>query len=312
MLRIIFMGTPDFAVPILKTIHESEYEVLAVVTQPDRPKGRGMKATESSVKLWALKAGLNVIQPLKAKDPEFIGMIKQLSPDLIITAAYGQIIPQALLDIPQLGCINVHASLLPEYRGASPIQHAILDGKTETGITIFYMNEGLDTGDIILQLPTVIMPEENAQNLHDKLSLLGAQAISQALAMFELGKPKAYPQDNQKASYCRKIDPSMGKIDWSKESTAVKNHVRAMNPWPGAYSTLNDKYIKISSVKETDFDGFYEPGLIVAGDEKNGIVVACGKGCLRILKLQKSGGKVMNDTDFLRGYPILPGRSFFR
>ena len=311
MLRILFMGTPDFAVPALKAVHESGHELPSVVTQPDRPKGRGLKSTASSVKQWAINAGLHVIQPPNAKDPEFIEMVKQMSPDLIITAAYGHIITQELLDIPSLGCINVHASLLPEYRGASPIQHAILDGKSITGITVFFMDAGMDTGDIILQLSISIMPEENAQNLHDKLSMLGAEAIRQVLAMFEIGKPKAYPQNNQKATYCKKIDSSMGKIDWTKEALRIKNHVRALTPWPGAYSTLGGKYIKLSSVRETDFKGSYKPGLIVTFDERNGIVVACGEGFLRLLKLQKSGGKVMNDTDFVRGYPILPLISYF-
>ncbi len=170
----------------------------------------------------------------------------------------------------------------------------------------------MDTGDIILQLPISIMPEENAQDLHDKLSLSGAQAVRQVLPMFEAGKPKAYPQDNQKATYCKKIDPSMGKIDWTKEASKIKNHVRALNPWPGAYSTLCDKHIKISLVREADFEGDYEPGLIVSCDERNGIVAACGEGFLRLLKLQKSGGKVMSDTDFLRGYPILPKKMYFK
>jgi len=311
MLRILFMGTPDFAVPTLKAIHESVHELLAVVTQPDRPKGRGLKSTASSVKQWANKAGLHIIQPPNAKDSEFIKMVKNMYPDLIITAAYGHIITQELLDIPSLGCINIHASLLPEYRGASPIQHAILDGKSTTGITVFLMDAGMDTGDIILQMPISIMPEENAQNLHDKLSVLGAEAIRQVLAMFEIGKAKAYPQDNQKATYCKKIDSSMGKIDWTSEALRIKNHVRALTPWPGAYSTLGDKFIKLSLVRETDFIGCYKPGTIVAFDERNGIVVACGEGFLRLLKLQKSGGKVMNDTDFVRGYPILPLSSYF-
>jgi len=311
MLRIVFMGTPDFAVPTLKVILESGHRVMAVVTQPDRPKGRGLKPTASSVKQWAIDAGLHVVQPPNARDPDFIKTVMQMSPDLIITAAYGHIITQELLDIPSLGCINVHASLLPEYRGASPIQHAILDGKTITGITIFFMDAGMDTGDIILQLPASIMPEENAQNLHDKLSVLGAEAVRQVLSMFEAEKPIAYPQDSQKATYCRKIYPSMGKIEWTKDAIRIKNHVRALTPWPGAYSILGDKYIKLTLVRETNFEGTYEPGLIVTCDERNGIVVACGEGFLRLLKLQKSGGKVLNDTDFVRGYPILPLKSYF-
>jgi len=311
MLKIIFMGTPDFAIPSLSVIHESGNELLAVVTQPDRPKGRGHRVTCSPVKKWALNAGLQVIQPTNARDMEFVKVIKQLSPDLIITAAYGQIIPQDLLSIPPLGCVNIHASLLPEYRGASPIQHAILDGKLTTGITIFFMDAGMDTGDIILQLPVSIIPEENAQELHDRLAVLGSLAIRQTLEMLKDGKPKAVPQDNKIATYCKKIGSSAGKIDWTKEAFRIKNHIRAMTPWPGAYCKLSGNHVKVSFVRETDFAGVYKPGLIVASNEKNGIIVSCGTGFLRLLKLQKAGGKTMSDVDFLRGFPITPYEMHF-
>jgi len=312
MLKIVFMGTPDFALPILKMIHESDHQVVAVVAQPDRPRGRGLKTIAPPVKQWALNVGLYVIQPGNSRDIEFLKTMEQISPDLIITAAYGQIISQALLDIPRLGCINVHASLLPKYRGASPIQSAILDGQTQTGITIFYMNACMDTGDVILQLPTPILPDENASILHDRLSALGTEAVRKVLDLFEAGRPNAYPQDHQEATYCKKIDSTMGKIDWTKKAFEINNLVRALTPWPGAYSTLNNKHVKINLVHETDFEGNYEPGLIVACNQASGMVVACGSGFLRIVRLQKAGGIVMNDVDFLRGYPISPMHTYLR
>lgn len=305
------MGTPDFALPAFREIKKSENLIIAVVTQPDRPKGRGLKTTESSVKQWAKQENLHIIQPSSAKEPEFIEKVQQLKPDLIVTAAYGQIIPLELLRIPHLGCINVHASLLPEYRGASPIQHAILDGKQTTGITIFFMNQGMDTGDIILQLQAPILPEDNAQDLHDRLALLSAKAIEETLEMFQKGRPVAYPQDNQKASYCKKIDSDMGRIDWTKEATKIVNHIRAMTPWPGAYCMLENKQIKIVSAVVVNFEGYHIPGSIVVSDERSGIVVACGEGFLRLTKLQKSGGKVLSDNEFLRGNLVaLKGKQF--
>jgi len=306
MLNIVFMGTPDFAVPVLKAIYESGHRISAVVTQPDKPTGRGYKVAPSPVKQWAVQTALPVYQPEKARNSEFIEIIRSIAPDLIVTAAYGQIISQSLLGIPPLGCINVHASLLPKYRGASPIQQALMDGQTVTGITIFYMEAGVDTGDMILQTSTHILPEENAAELALRLSFLGAQDIVKVLKLFENGKPRAYPQDNSLATYCKKIDTLMGKIDWTKDALTIKNLVRGLTPKPGAYALFSGSPIKVYAASEVNFEGSYKPGRIVSADNRNGLITACGKGFLRLHKIQKPGGKVMSDTDFLRGYEMSP------
>jgi methionyl-tRNA formyltransferase len=244
-LKIIFMGTPDFSVPSLKTIFSEEYELIGVVTQPDRPRGRGKRLLPSPVKKWALEKGINIYQPLRARDEEFITQIEDLAPDLIVTAAYGQILPKKILDIPPLGCINVHASLLPKYRGASPIQQAILDGETKTGITIMYMDEGMDTGDIILQKETPIHPDENSGDLHDRLADLGAKALRESLKLFTVEKPVGIPQAHEDATYCQKIDKAMGRINWGMNIDRIRNHIRALTPWPGAYTYIGSMRLKV-------------------------------------------------------------------
>jgi len=308
------MGTPEFALHALESIKNSGHKLLAVVTQPDKPKGRGHRLTPPPVKVWAEKNKLPVLQPEKIRgNNKFIDKIKPLNPDLIITAAYGQILPKEILNIPHLGCINIHASLLPEYRGASPIQQVLIDGKDRTGISIFYMDEGMDTGDIIIQKELKIYPDENAGQLHDRLSELGGIMISDVLKMFEKGKPEGIPQNNENATYCGKIDKSMGEIPWEKSAESIKNLIRGLTPWPGAYTYFNQgKRLKIWKANIVDDLSFqeYAPGTVIKSDQKNGLHVACGEGIIRIVELQEQGGKRMSDIDYLRGNSINIGIKF--
>lgn len=300
------MGTPEFSIPSLDAVYSGECEIVGVVTQPDRPRGRGKRMVPSPVKEWAQEKGLKVLQPLRARDEEFIERIKSLSPDLIVTAAYGQILPKDILDIPTLGCINVHASLLPKYRGACPIQQAILEGEDKTGITIMYMDIGMDTGDIILQREISISPDENCQSLHDRLSRLGADLLSEALILFDKGKPKGIPQDPNKATYSQKIDKSTGEIDWNMDVNKIKNHVRAYTPWPGAYTHVCGLRLKVCEVIVENSDGNKKPapGRIVHADEENGLVVSGLNGFVRLSKIQAPGKRIMEDVEFLRGNKI--------
>lgn len=312
MLKIVFMGTPDFAIPSLEAIVSSGHQIIGVVTQPDKPKGRGKKLTPPPVKEWAIERGIPVYQPEKARDPEFIRILRELAPDLIVTAAYGQILPKDILDIPPLGCINIHASLLPKYRGASPIQQALIDGEAETGITIMYMDVGMDTGDIILQRSIPIHPDEQADELHDRLAVLGGQVLAEALKLFERGRPVGCPQEHDKATYCKKIDKSMGNIDWTQSASRIKNLVRGLTPWPGTFTFLGDQRIKVWKVQEWEYStlGTYTPGQVVVADQRQGLVVACGDGFLRLVRIQGEGKKAMEDIEFLRGNPIPVGVVF--
>jgi len=312
MLRILFMGTPDFAIPALDSIYYSKHEIIGVVTQPDKPSGRSNKIKESSVKIWAKQKSILVMQPEKARNKDFVESISRLNPDLIITAAYGQILSSELLNIPRLGCVNIHASLLPEYRGASPIQQALLDGKKDTGITIIKMDEGMDTGDIILQLKCPIGDNENAKCLHDRLALLGAEAISLVLEKIEKCQINLIPQDSTLATYCSKITSEMGKIDWGTSSLEIQNHIRAMTPWPGAFSNIKETHIKIFSVEIIQIENNkYRPGEIVRANSNEGLWVASKDGFLRILQLQKAGKRTMSDLDFLKGNKLTESTDYF-
>ncbi|MGI6538598.1 MAG: methionyl-tRNA formyltransferase [Caldicoprobacterales bacterium] len=309
-MRIIFMGTPEFALPSLEAIYNSGHELIAVVTQPDRPKGRGKRLTPPPVKSWALERNIAVYQPLKIRNNNiFIEEIKKLNPYLVVTAAFGQILPKEFLEIPALGCINVHSSLLPEYRGASPIQQALIDGKEKTGITIIYMDEGMDTGDIILQKEIDIQPSENAGQLHDRLADLGAELLTEAISLFEKGKPKGIPQNHDKATYCRKIDKSLGQINWADTAYKIKNLIRGLTPWPGCFTFIHGKRLKVWKVYEREYFTNEKtlPGTVLRADETNGLLVACGKGVLRLEQLQGEGGKVMSDLEFLRGNKVTAG-----
>ena len=312
MLRVVFMGTPEFALPSLEAVLRSGHKIVGVVTQPDRPKGRGKKLTPPPVKVWALERDLTVFQPEKVKNPEFITLLRELAPDIIITAAFGQILPKDILDIPPLGCINVHASLVAQIPGASPIQQALIDGETRTGITIMYMDEGMDTGDIILQNSTDIHPEERADELHDRLAVLGGQTLREALKLFKDGRPDGRPQEHDKATYCKKIDKSMGKIDWAESAVRIKNLVRGLTPWPGTFTFYEQQRIKVWKIKEWEYSKSkaHIPGQVVVADENQGLVVACGDGFARLTVIQGEGKKPMDDIEFLRGNPIPVGTVF--
>ncbi len=315
LLDIVFMGTPDFAIPTLESILESGNSIVGVVTQPDRPRGRGKKLMPSPVKKWALEKGINVYQPENINTTEVVEELKSLEPDLIVTAAFGQIVSKEVLDIPPLGCINVHASILPKYRGASPIQQAIIDGEDETGITIMYMDEGMDTGDIILQKYTSIDPEENAGSLHDRLAILGGQAIVEALELFREGKVEGTPQDNTMATYCKKIDKSWGEIDWNNGKEELKNLVRGLTPWPGCFTFYEDERLKIWKIDILDTKLMKKvpvAGEIVISDEKNGLVVGCGDGFVRLTCIQGEGGKAMKDTEYIKGHLLQVGSKLGR
>ncbi len=311
-LKIVFMGTPDFAATILEELLKV-YLVLGVVTQPDKPKGRGKEMTYSPVKELAVKHELPVYQPIKAKDPEFLEQLKQLKPDVIVVAAFGQILPKVLLEIPKFGCINVHASLLPKYRGAAPIQYSVIDGEKETGITIMYMDVGIDTGDIILQDTVPIAPEETGGSLFNKMAVQGAASIIKALRQIEAGEVTRTPQDNEKATYVKMISKEMGKLDFTKSAKQLERLIRGLNPWPSAYTFLEGKSLKLwQAAAEPVANGQellwkdYEPGMI-AEVRDDALVIMTGDGLLVVKELQLEGKKRMAADSFLRGFSITPG-----
>lgn len=301
MTRIVFMGTPDFSVPILRRILMDGFKVIGVVTQPDRPVGRKRVLTPPPVKKEAEKHGIPVFQPEKLRQSEELEQIIALKPDLIVTAAFGQILPKELLDAPPFGCINVHASLLPELRGGAPMHYAILEGKEKTGITIMYMAEKLDAGDILTQTEVPITETDNVGTLHDKLSEAGAELLSETLPKLLRGKLTSIPQRDEEATFAYNIKREQEKIDWSKKGEEIYNHIRGLNPWPVAYTTLNGKVIKIWQGTKVLFSGKAAPGEIIALDEGSFTVASGNETAIKILELQPSGKKRMNSADFLRG-----------
>lgn len=295
------MGTPDFAVPVLKQIINDGFEVIAVVTQPDRPVGRKKVLTPPPVKAEAQKQGIPVYQPEKIREKEQLDKVLSLKPDLIITAAFGQILPKELLDAPKHGCINVHASLLPELRGGAPIHYAILQGKKKTGITIMYMAEKLDAGDIITQVEVPITEEDNIGTLHDKLSEAGSKLLSETLPLLLEGKIKRIPQDDAKATFAPNIKREQEKIDWSKAGEEIYNHIRGLNPWPVAFTLLDGKVLKIWRAEKVSGQESVVPGTIVQVSNV-GITVGTGNNTfINIKELQPSGKTKMSVEDFLRG-----------
>ncbi len=308
-LRIIFMGTAELACASLHALLQSpDFEVVAVITQPDRPKGRDLKLQASAVKNAAVEANIPVLQPQRARDDQFIEQLKQLAPDYIVVIAYGQILPRAILDLPKFGCVNVHTSLLPKYRGAAPIQAALLHGETETGVTIMLMDEGLDTGPILRQRKLAIEPNDDAQTLHDKLADAGAETLVPTLIEFAAGKIQPQPQNHAEATLVKKIKKEDGQLDWTQSAMALHNRIRAFTPWPGAFTFRQTegrpRLVKIWRANVEDAAG--TPGSVVRVDN-SGIVVACGIGALRIVKLQREGGRQMSAAEFLQGNPIRPG-----
>ena len=307
-MKVIFAGTPVFAAAALDELIRAGHEIVMVLTQPDRPAGRGMKAVASAVKLLAEQHHLALLQPLTLKTAEIQQQLRAFHADVMVVAAYGLILPQAVLDIPRLGCLNIHASLLPRWRGAAPIQRAILAGDRETGITIMQMDAGLDTGGILLMHSMEITPEDTTQSLHDRLSLLGAQSIAEALALLQREKPLPAAQDGTQACYAAKITKAEAEIDWRHSAQQIDRLVRAFNPNPGAYTHFRDTVLKIWQAKVID-ERAGKPGEVVAVDQA-AITVACGSGFLRLDMVQKPGGKKMSVADFLAGNPIQPGECF--
>jgi len=298
------MGTPQFACPTLRRLIERGDEILAVVTQPDRPKGRGQKSVSPPVKELAERHGLTVLQPLKVRAPEFIDAMREMLPDIIVVVAFGQLLPKSLLEIPRLGCINVHASLLPRYRGAAPLNWCIINGETETGVTTMLMDVGLDTGDMLLKKVTAIDPEEDTSSLHDRLSLLGAEALDETLDLLLAGKLIPEKQDDSLSCYAPMLKKEDGLIDWTRDPGTVKNLVRGMNPWPGAFTYLDGRLVKVFRVRTGQGEG--GAGTVLAAD-KDGIEVACDGGSVILEELQLEGKKRLPVRDFLAGCRMTPG-----
>lgn len=307
-MRIIFAGTPPFAAPALQSLLNAGHEVALVLTQPDRPAGRGMRTASSVIKLLAQEYKLALLQPHSLKQPELPGLLDAARADVMVVAAYGMILPSAVLSIPRLGCLNIHASLLPRWRGAAPIQRAILAGDRETGITIMQMDRGLDTGAMLLQKSIPIKQDDTAQTLHDRLALLGAQCIVEALSLLQQGKVWAIPQDETAATYASKPEKHEAEIDWRLHAEDINRTVRAFNPRPGAHSWIAGAPIKIWQASARA-DSTRKPGEVVA-ITRDGIEVACGEGSLVLEIVQKSGGKKLNSAEFLSGYPLRPGDRF--
>ena len=304
-MKIVFMGTPDFAVETLKAVVEAGHEVLLAVTQPDKPKGRSGKLAYPPVKEWALKHNIPVYQPVKIRDQESVDYLAAFQADVFLVAAFGQILPKVILDIPRLGCVNVHASLLPKYRGAAPIQWAVIEGEKTTGVTTMMMGEGLDNGDMLLKSEIELEADETGGSLFDKLALVGGQLAVTTLEKLDAGLITPIPQNEAKATHVGMIKKQMGLIDWQKPAIEIERLIRGLNPWPSAFSYLDGKTIKLwHAIVE---EGLGQPGTIIAV-EKNGFSVACGQGSLFVTELQLEGKKRMMAADFLRGYQLKEGQ----
>ena len=309
-MKIIYMGTPDFAVGPLEALCENGYEITAVITQPDRPKGRKGNPVFSPVKEYALSKGLTVLQPEKIREKEWIDKLSGIEADLFVVAAVGQILPKEILDMPRFGCINIHASLLPKYRGAAPIQQAILDGEKVTGVTIQNMAEKLDAGDIIAKRETEIGDEETGGELFDRLAVLGSELLIDTIPMIEAGKTKPVPQDEGMASYVKMLKKEDGHLDFNQPVSMVHDRIRGLDPWPGAFLFYGDKKLKIwKSVVADSEKSDHKPGTVVKAD-KTVIDVSCKDGILRITELQGEGKKRMKAADYLRGNSIEVGDVF--
>jgi methionyl-tRNA formyltransferase len=301
MTKIVFMGTPDFSVPVLRKIIEDGYEVIGVVTQPDRPVGRKKVLTPPPIKVEALKHGIPVYQPEKIRQKDEMEKIISLNPDLIITAAFGQILPKEILEAPAHGCINVHASLLPELRGGAPIHYALIQGKKKTGITIMYMVEKLDAGDILTQVEVEITEKDNVGSLHNKLSVAGAALLSETLPKLLEGKLTPIPQNNDEATFAYNIKREQEKIDWSKSGEEIYNHIRGLNPWPVAFTTIDGQTLKIWRSEKVIGVKSEDHGMIIKNDP-DGITVSTGdETAIKIKELQPSGKTKMTCEEFYRG-----------
>jgi len=306
-LRVIFMGTPEFACPTLRKLIDRGEQVVAVVTQPDRPKGRGQRLMPPPVKELALRHGIPVLQPVKVRDPEVVESIRKLVPDVIVVVAFGQILPKVLLEIPPLGCINVHASLLPHYRGAAPLNWCIINGEHETGVTTMLMDVGLDTGPMLLKRSTPIDGNEDIVSLHDRMSAMGAELLSETLDGLAAGTLVPQEQDGSHSSYAPLLKKDDGRIDWNRDARSIHNQVRGLAVWPVAYTFLDGQVLKVYRTRTAEGSGL--PGTVLRAD-KQGIEVACLKGSLIIEELQLAGKKRLDAGSFLAGYTISAGAQF--
>ncbi len=308
-MRIIFMGTPDFSVGTLEALVEAGHEVCLVVTQPDKPKGRGKEMQYTPVKEAALKHGIEVYQPRRIREAECVEKLRQYNADIMVVVAFGQIIPKEILEMVPYGCVNVHASLLPKYRGAAPIQWSIIDGEVVTGVTTMQMDEGLDTGDMLLKTEVPITAEETGESLHDKLAKAGAALCVETLAKLQEGSIVPEKQGESPTAYAKMLDKKLGNIDWTKSAVEIERLVRGLNSWPSAYTYWNKKVVKIWKASVTDENSNEQVGTVVKV-EKDGFYVQTGNGLLKVLELQIPGKKRMDAGAFLRGYTIEPGEVF--
>lgn len=304
-MRIVFMGTPDFSVPTLEALVKGGHQVIAAVTQPDKPKGRGKAVLMTPVKEKALEYSIPVYQPVKVRDPEFMEILRELKPDVMVVVAFGQILPKALLELPKYGCVNVHASLLPKYRGAAPIQWAVIDGETVSGVTTMLMDEGLDTGDMLEVKEIPLDEKETGGSLFDKLSMLGGELILSTLEKLENGTITRTPQGESTTGYAKMLSKSMGEIDWTGSAVQIERLVRGLNPWPSAYTFLKGKTLKIWAADVVKGEGAGVPGQVKK--EKDNLLVETGDGFLSITELQLEGKKRMDTAAFLRGFPLEDG-----
>ena len=305
-MKVIFMGTPEFAVPALKKIHQSGHAVVLTVTRPDRPRGRGQQVSATPVKKAAMALNLPVSQPESIRTGEFIGLIQALQPEVMVVVAFGKILPKRLLSVPPLGCINIHASLLPKYRGPAPIQWAIINAEKQTGVTTMFMDEGLDTGDILLSAKTDILPEDTAASLHDRLAEMGAELVAQTLSGLLTGSVHAVPQNPREATYAPLLKKSDGRIDWTRPAHALDAFIRGMSPWPGAFTFHAGKRLKIFRAEPVRTDAREAPGTVIQGFSGE-LRVMTGSGALSILDIQGASGKRLPVRDFLRGNPMPTG-----
>lgn len=316
-MRIVFIGTGEIGIPTVRALLNSEHEVVAIVTQPDKPAGREQTIEPPPIKKEITRSdgfqtaagpsatgklpALEVLQPTKIKDPEIVDEIRRLTPDVIVVVAYGQILPRDVLEIPRLACLNLHASLLPRWRGAAPIQAAIAAGDCETGITVMYMDEGLDTGDILLQRNVNILPNDTGGSLHDRLAQIAPEALLESLRLLAAGTAPRIPQDNARATYAPKLKREDGQIDWSESAEAIERKIRAYNPWPGAFMRVDHQNLKIFSASFVDLNG--QPGEFLRSDKD--LIVATGKGALSLADVQLEGKRRMSAGEFLRGHTRL-------
>lgn len=313
-MRIVYMGTPDFAVGALDALYRAGHDIVAVVTQPDKAKGRSDKPVYSPVKAYAVQNGIPVLQPERIKRPEAVEELRKLSADVFVVAAFGQILSKEILEMPKWGCLNIHASLLPKYRGSSPIQWTVINGEEKSGVTIMQMDEGVDTGDILYQKEILLDRKETGESLFDKLSVLGAEAIVEALSLLEEGKLKPVPQNKEEASHTVMLNKAMGRLDFSKSAQELERLIRGLNSWPSAYTFLEGKQLKIweadiyeqKDAEDRDAEGKALFGSIIRVDS-DGFAVKCGSDAIWVKELQLEGKKRMSCRDFLRGKELHPG-----